>query len=64
MTTFWIIAGVVLVVLVGLWIWADGRSTMRNVRGRALDESLKNPEGYSTMMRNQTQGPDGGSLLP
>ena len=60
MTAFWIIAGVVFAGLVALWFWADSRAKVRRyVRGQGLDQALKNPEAYTTMMRHQSQGPNG-----
>lgn len=60
--TFWIIAGVVAVLLAAAWHWADKHTAIRgSVRQKGIDNALKNGEGASTMIRHQAGGPTAGA---
>jgi hypothetical protein len=54
---FWIIGGVVVVVLGLVWWWAGRHSTIRgSVTGRRIDEALQSPEAEEHTVRRLGSG--------
>jgi hypothetical protein len=57
--TFWVVAGTIAVVLLGVWLWADRHQPGRADGNRQGDDAVAQGRTASWMHRNEGSGPRG-----